>query len=68
MAFKHVEAIEVLLYGKRAGVVAAERRSMNYYAFEYYPAWIKQGFSVSPLHLPLKPGAQSFRGLANETW
>jgi len=68
MAFKHVDAIEVLLYGEKVGVVAAEQRSNNSYAFEYYPEWIERGISVSPLQLPLKTGAQVFRGLSKETW
>ena len=68
MAFKHVDAIEVLLYGEKVGVVAAGQRSSNSYAFEYYPEWIERGVSISPLQLPLKPGAQVFRGLSKETW
>ncbi|MCL2757131.1 MAG: type II toxin-antitoxin system HipA family toxin [Coriobacteriia bacterium] len=68
MAFKHVEAIEVSLYGKKVGVVAAEPGVKSSYAFEYYPEWLKQGFSISPLHLPLKPGAQVFRNISKSTW
>jgi len=68
MAFKHVDAIEVLLYGEKVGVVAGGQLVNNSYTFEYYPEWIARGASISPLQLPLKPGAQAFRGLSKETW
>jgi len=68
MAFNHVEAIEVLLFGNKVGVVAAETQLKNSFAFEYYPEWIAQGVSISPIHLPLKSGAQIFRNISQETW
>ena len=68
MAFEHVNAIEVSLFGKRVGVVAAEPGVRDSYAFEYYPKWIEHGFSISPLLLPLAPGAQVFRSYSKDTW
>ena len=68
MAFKHIDAIEVLLYGKKIGVVAAEQGTRDSYAFEYYPAWIERGFPISPLQLPLKPCIHVFRNMSKETW
>jgi len=42
MAFRHVEAIEVLLYGKAVGALAPDARGRAYYAFEYYPYVLQQ--------------------------
>ena len=68
MSFKHVEAIEVSLHGKKVGVVAALPNTRDSYAFEYYPSWIRNGVSISPFHLPLAQGVKRFHGLSNETW
>ncbi|MCL2528843.1 MAG: type II toxin-antitoxin system HipA family toxin [Coriobacteriia bacterium] len=68
MAFKHIDAVEVSLYGKKVGVVAAEPGVRDSYAFEYYPEWLESGFSISPLLLPLTQGAQVFRSHSKETW
>jgi serine/threonine-protein kinase HipA len=68
MAFKHVDAIEILLNGEPVGALAPVPGRQNSYAFEYFPEWIKHGHSISPLHLSLTPGAKSFEGLAADTW
>ena len=68
MAFNHVKAIEVRLYGKTVGAVAPDSRGRPYYAFEYAPSWLRGGYSISPLHLPLKSGVFVFDNLAENTW
>ena len=68
MAFSHVEAIEVRLYGKTIGALAPDARGRPYYAFEYAPAWLREGFSISPLHLPLDQEVRTFDSLAENTW
>ena len=68
MPFTHVEAIEVRIYGKTVGALAPDSRGRPYYAFEYAPSWLRSGYSISPLHLPLKPGVFTFDNLAENTW
>ena len=68
MPFTHVEAIEVRIYGKTVGAVAPDARGRPYYAFEYAPSWLRNGYSISPLHLPLKPGVFTFDNLDENTW
>jgi len=68
MPFTHVEAIEVRIYGKTVGALAPDTRGRAYYAFEYAPSWLRGGFSISPLHLPLVPGVFTFDNLAESTW
>ncbi|MDR0842886.1 MAG: type II toxin-antitoxin system HipA family toxin [Acidobacteriota bacterium] len=67
MAFSHATVVEVLLGGVSVGAVSKPATSA-FFAFEYQPSWIRNGFSISPLHLPLRPGAQSFPQLAPGTW
>jgi len=68
MPFNNVEAIEVRLYGKTVGAIAPDSRSKPYYAFEYAPSWLRDGYSISPLHLPLIPDIFTFDNLAESTW
>ncbi|MBU1308585.1 MAG: type II toxin-antitoxin system HipA family toxin, partial [Gammaproteobacteria bacterium] len=37
-------------------------------AFEYSPEWIRDGFSLAPIHLPLRPGVFTFPNLSYETY
>ena len=68
MPFTHVEAIEVRIYGKTVGAIAPDSRGRPYYAFEYAHPWLRDGYSISPLHLPLEPGVFTFDNLAENTW
>ena len=68
MPFTHVEAIEVRIYGKIVGAVAPDSRGRPYYAFEYAPSWLRSGYSISPLHLPLTSGVFTFDNLSENTW
>ena len=68
MPFNHVEAIEVRIYGKTVGAVAPNAQGRPFYSFEYAPSWLRSGFSISPLHLPLSSGVFTFDNLAESTW
>ena len=68
MPFVHIEAIEVRLFGKTVGALAPDFRGKPYFAFEYAPSWLRYGYSLSPLHLPLTPGVFIFDNLAESTW
>ena len=68
MPFNHVEAIEVRIHGKTVGAIAPDYRGKPFYAFEYAPSWLRSGYSISPLHLPLAPGVFTFDNLAENTW
>ena len=52
MAYRQVNAIEVLCWGKRVGALALDP-VRGYYAFEYYPEFKRTGIELSPLMLPL---------------
>ena len=68
MPFNHVEAIEVRIFGKTVGAVAPSSRGKPYHAFEYAPSWLRAGYSISPLHLPLTAGVFLFDNLDAGTW
>ncbi|MDR1292248.1 MAG: type II toxin-antitoxin system HipA family toxin [Clostridiales Family XIII bacterium] len=68
MAFEHAEALKVLLYGDTVGYVALENAGFAYYYFEYDPVWLRNGVSISPIHLPLEAGAKTFSELSVDTW
>ena len=68
MPFSHVKSIEVRIHGKIVGALAPDSRSRPYYAFEYAPSWLRDGYSISPLHLPLTSGVFTFDNLAEGTW
>lgn len=56
---KPVTAVEVRLWGRRVGAVALDPR-LGFYAFEYDPAFVKQGIEVAPLTMPLAQGGDPF--------
>ncbi len=51
---KGVRQLAVFINDRRVGTLAQTPEGLA--AFEYDPAWIEDGFSISPLSLPLKPG------------
>ena len=53
--FKHVDVIEVRIWDKRVGAVAADpnRRS---FVFEYDPKWARRGIELAPLTMPVAGG------------
>lgn len=56
---KPVSAVEIRLWGRRVGAVALDPR-LGYYAFEYDPAFVRQGIEVAPLTLPLAQAGNPF--------
>ncbi|HTK82240.1 MAG TPA: type II toxin-antitoxin system HipA family toxin [Bacteroidota bacterium] len=66
-AVKRVAAAKVLLWEKQIGAVAwDEQRGLA--TFEYTPAFIKEGFDISPLMMPRESGISSFPALARSTY
>ena len=57
--YKPVTAVEVRLWNRRVGAAALDPR-LGYYAFEYDPAFVKQGIEVAPLSLPLAQAGNPF--------
>jgi serine/threonine-protein kinase HipA len=46
------QAIEVRIWDQRVGAIAADERA-GCYAFEYAPAWRRQGIELAPLTMPV---------------
>lgn len=57
--YKPVAQIEVRIWGQRAGALALDPR-LNYYAFEYDPAFIRTGIELAPLTMPLAQATAPF--------
>ena len=51
---KTVLSVNVMYHGRRVGVLSMGNGSCC--QFEYDGTWLREGFSISPLHLPLKAG------------
>jgi len=49
-----VKSVSVMFHGRKVGLLSMGDKSCC--MFEYDKDWIKNGFSISPLHLPLKTG------------
>ena len=49
---KHVDVIEVRIWGKQVGAVAQDPR-LGAYVFEYADSWRRTGIALSPFMLPL---------------
>jgi serine/threonine-protein kinase HipA len=50
---KDVSVIELWVWGRFVGAVTLDP-SIDYYAFEYDPAWKRTGTELAPIHMPLK--------------
>lgn len=62
---KNITSVSVMYHGRKVGTLSMGNRSCC--QFEYDPSWFREGFSISPLQLPLKAGLfsapwQPFRG------
>ncbi len=57
--YKPVRAIEVRVWGRRAGAVALDPR-LGYYAFAYDPKFVASGIELSPLRMPLSQSSEPF--------
>lgn len=53
MAYRHVQALTVRLWGRRIGVVQESARARGAYAFQYDPEWIDSGIESAPMLMPL---------------
>ena len=51
-AYKHVDRVEVHLWGQLAGVVALDP-SYGFYAFRFTPAFQAAGIEPAPLQMPV---------------
>lgn len=51
---KNILSVGVMYHGRKVGTLSMGNRSCC--QFEYDRAWLHDGFSISPLHLPLKAG------------
>ena len=51
---KNIQAVSVMYHGRKVGTLSMGNRSTC--QFEYDKDWLSSGFSISPLHLPLKAG------------
>ena len=67
MAYGPVEVVEVRLWGTTVGALQMEP-SVNRYAFEFDPSFLRTGLDISPLRLPRILGAQVFTDLRFETY
>lgn len=67
MAYVPVGAIEVWAWGRAVGAVAPSGRR-DTYAFEYYPAWVRDGFDLAPELMPLRNDIYVFSGLPTTTF
>lgn len=54
--YKHVNAVEVHLWGQHIGSVALDP-TYGYYVFAYTPAFAARGVEPAPLHMPVIAGA-----------
>jgi serine/threonine-protein kinase HipA len=68
MAFVNATVVEVLAWGRRVGAVA-DISGTRGLAFEFDPAWVRDGLEISPLTMPLAVRhTYRFPGLNRETW
>ena len=51
---RKVQYVSVMYHGRKVGILSMGNQSCC--QFEYDHEWLREGFSISPLHLPLKPG------------
>ena len=50
-----IDSLTVKYHGEIVGVISLTPDDKRL-VFEYDPRWLAEGFSISPLELPLKPG------------
>ena len=51
---KNIQFVSVMYHGRKVGILSMGNQSCC--QFEYDGDWLRDGFSISPLHLPLKAG------------
>ena len=65
--YKHVDRVEVHLWGQLMGAVALDP-SYGFYAFAYAPSFIAKGIEPAPLRMPLREEPYIFTDLPRETY
>jgi serine/threonine-protein kinase HipA len=65
--YKHVQRVEVYLWGDLMGAVALDP-TYGVYAFSYAPAFLKKGIEPSPLSMPVREEPYIFTDLAAATY
>ncbi|MDI4635857.1 type II toxin-antitoxin system HipA family toxin [Pelomonas sp. V22] len=65
--YKPLMAVDVLLWGQRAGAVA-QATNMRTFAFQYDPKWLATRIEPSPLMMPLRQAPYVFPNLPVETF
>jgi serine/threonine-protein kinase HipA len=64
-----VHVVEVRIWGRSVGAVAALQGKPGFYEFQYAPAFASSRWELSPLRMQLQAGQRfSFPGLAQETF
>jgi serine/threonine-protein kinase HipA len=63
-----VNAVEVRLFGRQVGALAALAGRPGIYEFEYAPSFVRTGLDISPLLLPLTRTRYSFPALNPDTF
>lgn len=53
MAYQHVRALTVRIWGERVGVVQESARVRGAYVFQYDPEWVSSGRELAPVLMPL---------------
>jgi len=54
-----VHIVEVRIWGKAVGAVALDPK-LEYYAFEYQPAFLRSGIDLAPLTMPIDAASEPF--------
>ena len=54
-----VHIVEVRIWGKAVGAVALDPK-LEYYAFEYQPAFLRSGIDLAPLTMPIAAASEPF--------
>ena len=57
--YKPVDVIEVRIWGRTVGAVARDP-ALDYYAFEFDPAFVRSGIELAPLTMPLAAAREPF--------
>ena len=65
--YKHVDRVEVHLWGQLMGAVAIDP-AYGFYAFAYDPRFVAKGVEPSPLRMPLREEPYLFTDLPRETY
>ena len=57
--YSPVSIVEVRIWGKAVGAVALDPK-LEYYAFEYQPAFLRSGIDLAPLTMPIDAASEPF--------